>query len=200
VAAGHKPAASYPTWGRRRQVESEVERASGSFTIRPGRPEDAEALAALGGRIFRETFAEANDPADMALYVSRTYGKAQQERELGTPGMVTILAESAGRLIGFAQLRFGPPPACVEGRAPIELQRFYVDGPWQGRGVAQALLEATVAEALARGAATLWLGVWERNERARRFYQRCGFVDVGSQPFLLGTDRQTDRVMSRPLP
>jgi len=171
-----------------------------SFTIRPGVPGDAESLAALGRRVFQETFAAANDPADMALYLSRTYGKSQQERELSEPGMATLVAESGGSLIGFAQLRFGPPPPCVEGGAPLELWRFYVDAPWQGRGVARELMGAVVGKAVARGAATLWLGVWERNERAQAFYRKCGFVDVGSQAFVLGTDRQTDRVMSRPLP
>jgi ribosomal protein S18 acetylase RimI-like enzyme len=70
----------------------------------------------------------------------------------------------------------------------------------QGRGVAQELMQAVLAEAQRRRGATLWLAVWERNDRAQAFYRKCGFVDVGSQPFMLGTDRQTDRVMSRPLP
>ena len=172
----------------------------GGFAIRPGAPGDAGALAAFAGRVFRETFADANDPADMALHLSRTYGMARQERELAAPGMATLLAESDGALIGFAQLRSGPAPPCVAGSDPIELLRFYVDRPWHGRGVAHELMQAVVAAALARGAGTLWLGVWERNERAQRFYRKSGFVDVGSQSFVLGTDRQTDRVMSRALP
>jgi ribosomal protein S18 acetylase RimI-like enzyme len=54
-------------------------------------------------------------------------------------------------------------------------------------------------EARAQEAHTLWLGVWERNERAKAFYRKCGFADVGSQVFVLGTDAQTDRVMVRSL-
>ena len=57
----------------------------------------------------------------------------------------------------------------------------------------------TLAAARARGAGTLWLGVWERNPRGIAFYVKCGFRDVGSKPFLLGSDWQTDRVMVRPL-
>ena len=172
----------------------------GTFAIRRGSPIDAEALAALGSRVFQETFGAVNDPGDMALYLSRTYGRAHQARELADPGISTLLAESDGEIVGFAQLRAGPSPPSVEGPAPIEVQRFYVDRPWQGRGIAQALMDAVRDEAIQRGATTLWLGVWERNERAQGFYRKCGFVDVGSQPFLLGTDRQTDRIMSRPLP
>ena len=181
-------------------MDSDVAQRGKTFTVRPGLPADAEALAALASRLFEETFAAANDPEDMALHLSRTYGRAEQERELATAEMATILAEADGRLIGFAQLRAGHAPPCVVGPRPIELLRLYVDRPWQGRGVAPALMETVVAEALRRRAATLWLGVWERNERAQGFYRKCGFVDVGSQPFVLGTDRQTDRIMSRSLP
>ena len=50
------------------------------------------------------------------------------------------------------------------------------------------------------GATRVWLGVWEKNARAIAFYAKCGFRDVGSQPFLLGSDLQTDRVMEALLP
>ena len=81
----------------------------------------------------------------------------------------------------------------------MEIQRFYVDHAWHGQGVARQLMAACVATARARGGATVWLGVWERNARAIRFYTKHGFTDVGTHDFLLGSDRQTDRVMSRPV-
>ncbi|MBA3258735.1 MAG: GNAT family N-acetyltransferase [Gemmatimonadales bacterium] len=165
-------------------------------SVRPGRLADAALLAELGARTFHETFGAHNRAEDMALYLGRSYGVAQQSVELADPSMATLLAELDGQVAGYAQLRSGPPPACVEGPAPLELWRFYVDRPWQGRGMAQALMAAVRAEAVRRGARTLWLCVWERNERAKAFYRKCGFLDVGSQPFILGTDRQTDRVLA----
>ncbi len=169
-------------------------------TLRPGLPGDAARLAEFAARTFQEAFGAANAPADMALYLSRTYGVPQQTAELEDPAIVILLAEADGLLAGFAQLRGGPAPACVGGPRPIELQRFYVDGRWQGKGVAQALMGAVREEAGRRGAGVLWLGVWQRNHRAQAFYRKCGFADVGSQPFLLGSDRQTDRIMTRTLP
>ena len=41
-------------------------------------------------------------------------------------------------------------------------------------------------EGRARGHDVLWLGVWEHNARARAFYARWGFVEVGEMRFLLG--------------
>lgn len=169
-------------------------------TIRPGVPADAVRLAGLAARTFEETFGPANDPGDMALYVSSAYGLAQQSQELADPAIDTLLAEVDGQLAGYAQIREGEAPSCVGSDRAVEIRRFYVDQPWQGRGVAPALMQAVCDAAAARGGRTLWLGVWERNLRAQAFYRKCGFMDVGSQPFVLGKDRQTDRIMSRALP
>ena len=156
-------------------------------------------LAELGARTFEDAFAPDNRPEDIALYLSRTYGVAQQTAELADPKIATLVAEAEGRAAGFAQLRSGVPPSCVQGPAPIEVWRFYVDRPWHGTGVAQALMAAARREAVSRGGQTLWLAAWERNERAKAFYRKCGFLDVGSQPFILGRDRQTDRIMASAL-
>jgi diamine N-acetyltransferase len=163
--------------------------------IRPGTAADAAALAAFAARTFAETFAADNDAADMQAHVARAYGIPQQTAELTDPEMATLLAEQAERLVGYAQLRRGTSPACVVVDQPIELLRFYVDRAAHGTGVAPALMAAVQDAAHAAGARHLWLGVWERNPRAIRFYAKCGFVDVGSHAFVLGTDRQTDRVM-----
>ena len=168
--------------------------------IRPAAPADAPALAALGERTFRDTFAADNTPEDLAAHLAATYGPARQAEELADPRRTTLVAATdAGELIAFAQLLAGAAPPCVAGPAPIELLRFYVDRGWHGRGVAQALMAATLEAAAARGAETIWLGVWERNPRAIAFYRKWGFEDVGSHDFMLGSDRQTDRILVRPV-
>ncbi len=51
-----------------------------------------------------------------------------------------------------------------------------------------------------KGKRYLWLGVWERNERAVGFYERMGFTKAGTHEFLMGAERQTDHLMRRELP
>lgn len=148
---------------------------------------DARSLAALGARTFEETFGPANRREDIDAYLSQTYGERQQKIEIENPRMITLVAEEEGLLIAFAQMR-----ADEKG---IEIARFYVERRWQGRGIAQSLMQAVIEQARARRAKMLWLGVWEQNERAIAFYRKCGFRDTGSQPFILGSDLQTDRVM-----
>jgi ribosomal protein S18 acetylase RimI-like enzyme len=166
------------------------------FTIRTAAAADAERLAELAVRTFRDTYAEHNRPENMARYLAAHFGPQLQSVELADQQMATVVAEAGPQLIGYAQLRRGDPPECVPGTDRLELSRFYVDRPWHGRGVAQALMTATVHEAADRRAQTLWLGVWERNSRGIAFYRKCGFADVGTQTFMLGSDRQNDRVMA----
>ena len=166
------------------------------MTIRRGEPRDAAVLADLARTTFYDTFASTNDAADMALHLQRAYGVPQQTAELRDSGISTLLVERDGAAIAYAQIRDHHAPECVKGPATVELWRFYVHRDWHGRGVAQALMDRVKVEARQRGARTLWLGVWERNDRARAFYAKCGFADVGEHIFLFGTDSQTDRVMS----
>lgn len=158
---------------------------------------DAAAVAELARRTFYDTFASAatNDPADMAMYLAEAYGVDQQTRELTNRDITTLIVEENGQAIAYAMLRSDHIPECVTGPAPLELWRFYVDRAFHGRGVAQALMARVKQLASELGAKTLWLGVWERNDRARAFYAKCGFIDVGDHIFLFGTDPQTDLVM-----
>lgn len=167
--------------------------------IRRATAADAEALAEFGARTFFETFAVDNTPEDMRLHLESAWRPELQRGEILDGSMDTLLACAGEDLAGFAQLRAGNAPACIATRQPVELLRFYVDKPWQGRGLAAALMQAVEKQARARGARELWLGVFERNERAQAFYRKCGFRKVGTQIFVVGTDPQTDHVMLRDL-
>lgn len=169
------------------------------MNIRRGVLEDAAVLADLARTTFYDAFAATNDPTELALHLERAYGVAQQGAELLDPGITTLLVEEDGKAIAYAQLRDHHVPDCVTGAIPIEVWRFYVDRGWHGQGIAQPLMDRVKSEARLRGAHTLWLGVWEHNTRARAFYAKCGFIDVGEHIFLFGTDPQTDRVMTASL-
>lgn len=77
----------------------------------------------------------------------------------------------------------------------MRLVKLYVSADAIGSGVGAALMRAGVEWARKSGHPTLWLGVWERNHRARAFYERWGFAPVGTETFRLGTDDQTDVLM-----
>lgn len=166
--------------------------------IRPAAHADTAALAALAERTFRDAFARFNTLEDMDAYVGDAFTPDRVQSELSDTGNTFLLVFSVGDPpVGYAKLRDGDVDRDVTGPAPIELQRIYVDPDVIGDGVGTALLRACFDTATSLGKQTLWLGVWERNERALAFYERWNFERVGSHPFLLGKDNQTDIVMQR---
>lgn len=175
-----------------------IPNADTSVSIRPGASTDADTLADLARRTFADTFADDNTAEDLATFLDSTYGADIQRRELNDPGLQYLVAERDGALVAYALLRHKRSPHVSDPTA-IEIQRFYVDRAGHGRGIAQTLMVACIAEASARGAGSLWLGVWERNGRAIRFYAAQGFREVGTQTFVVGSDPQTDVVMVRSL-
>lgn len=172
---------------------------TGAVVIRRGAVADADALSAFARAVFAATFAAQNDPADLALFLDTTFTPALQRAELETPARHYWLLDVHGALAGYALLHDGAREAGVEGEHPVELQRFYLDQRWHGRGLAAVLMAHAVEAARALGGDALWLGVWEENPRAIRFYEKQGFTAVGSHVFMVGHDAQTDRIMRRPL-
>jgi ribosomal protein S18 acetylase RimI-like enzyme len=123
-----------------------------------------------------------------------------QLAEIEDPALDTLVVDHEGELVAYAQLLSKAPPASIAAVRPVEVRRFYVSQAWHGSGLADALMAAVVAAAAAREADVVWLGVWEHNPRAIRFYARHGFREAGEQPFVLGTDPQRDLLMAMAVP
>lgn len=170
---------------------------SATLTIRRATTQDAAALAALAEQTFRDTFAAQNSAHNMDLHCRTHYGAAMQAAEIARDDVVTLVAEAAGTLVAYAQLRLSAAPACVPGARPGEIQRFYVDRPWHGQGIAHTFMSACLQALAERACDTVWLGVWEHNPRAIAFYRRHGFVEVGEHCFALGDDLQRDILLAR---
>lgn len=166
-------------------------------SIRRATEADAELLSSMALKIFLDTFSEGNRPDDIALHAERAYSPEIQLRELRDETKAWFIAEADGEPAGFAMVGEPESKSCADFESPVELFRFYVDQAWHGLGVARPLMDAVEEFARSTGGKTICLGVWERNPRAIRFYEKTGFRDVGSQPYLLGEDLQTDRVMVR---
>ncbi|UPT73871.1 MAG: GNAT family N-acetyltransferase [Elusimicrobiota bacterium] len=168
--------------------------------IRVAIPSDANRLAELAERTFRDTFSGANTKEDVNLHCKTSYGESIQAAEIADPALVTLVCEERGSLIAFAQLRWGKAPGSIPGDSPGEIQRLYVAAEWHGKGVARELMEACLRRFEEAKTDTIWLGVWERNPRAISFYRKFGFAEVGDHVFQLGADRQRDIVMARRKP
>ena len=164
--------------------------------IRRATIDDAAVIAEIAARLFAQTFDADNDPANVTAHIESYFSEAKLCEELADPTVTYLLLDVHQRLAGFAALKAGSTDPSVRDDAPLEIQRFYVDHAHHGRGVAAHLMDACMKVAIEQGLRTVWLGVWERNPRAIRFYEKCGFVDVGGKTFQMGDDLQFDRVMA----
>ncbi|AXJ95527.1 MULTISPECIES: GNAT family N-acetyltransferase [unclassified Sphingomonas] len=162
-------------------------------TLRPATRDDAPAIAALMRDSFTATFGHLYAPADLAAFLDGLT-LARWQAEIADPAFAFLLAEAEGRLLGFAKL--GPHSLPVTPTGPmIELRQLYLADAAQGTGLAQRMMDWAIATARERGAAEVFLSVYVDNDRARRFYERYGFVRVGRYDFMVGNHRDEDDLM-----
>ena len=154
---------------------------------------DIAAIDSLFRRSFADTFAHLYDPADLAAFFARFTEAAWREELLDPDYAFRLAEEEDGMLAGFAKVSSTTVAGLEEPAA--ELRQLYVLEPWQGTGVARALIEWAFAEGRRRGAAALYLTVFTDNHRARRFYERYGFEAVGHHAFMVGNQADDDIVM-----
>ena len=172
-----------------------------NLKIRRGIIGDAEKLAPLAVKIFNDAFADnpLNKPEDMRVYIKKAFSLEQTKRELSDTETVFYVAEIGAEMIGYAKLQERSTENCVADASPIELSRLYVRKDFHGRGIAEKLMNECFDYARRKNYRTMWLGVWEHNFRAQKFYEKLGFARVGSHVFQLGSDAQTDWVMEMKL-
>lgn len=158
---------------------------------------DVAAIAALFRTSFVGTFGHLYPPEDLATFLTK-YTPAAWADDLAQPGLGIRLAEEDGAVIGFAKIGGVTLPVTPAGPA-LELRQLYLLDAAKGRGVADALMEWALDQARARGAGEMFLSVYVDNHRAKRFYARHGFADIGRYTFMVGNHGDEDRLMRRAL-
>jgi diamine N-acetyltransferase len=164
------------------------------ITITRVLPQDVAALASLARQTFYDTFSGTCTEADMQLFLDRVFSEAVLSQELGNPHDYCYFARIDGQPVGYLRFMedYASFPLMQQWKA-LELKRIYVLQGYQGKGVAQALMELYLQFAEQQGYAVAWLGVWEHNLRAQRFYEKYGFANSGhTHDFPIGNTPQTD--------
>ncbi|HEX4849654.1 MAG TPA: GNAT family N-acetyltransferase [Puia sp.] len=160
---------------------------------------DAALIADMSRKTFYESFADQNKPENMAKFMDLVFTREKLIEEVGQPDSIFLLAYLGDLPCGYARLRDGERlPGLGDGQA-IEIARIYAVKEVIGKGIGSALMEKCLQMAKAKSAATIWLGVWEKNERAISFYSKWGFEKFGSHIFMVGDDPQTDLLMKKKL-
>jgi diamine N-acetyltransferase len=170
-----------------------------AFALEAPRVEDAAALSACAQAIFRETFSYMNyPPSDLDAFLDSAMGVAAYAVQIADPAYALRVArDPGGGMVGF--VKAGPNDLPMpDGEPPrertYELHQLYLTDAAKGSGIADRMMAFVDAEARARGAEALYLSVFIENIRAQRFYARHGYVEIGRNPFPVGTVIDDDRV------
>ncbi|MCW8875571.1 MAG: GNAT family N-acetyltransferase [Kangiellaceae bacterium] len=152
-------------------------------------------LKNLAIKTFVESFAKDNTAEDMQIYIDQSFSDAQVRKELAKDSSFFYFVINQDEPVGYLKLNTGEAQSEDKLANSVEIERIYVDKNLQGQGVGQLLFSKALEFTQSAKAEYLWLGVWEKNTGAIRFYQRLGFESFDTHSFYLGKDKQTDILM-----
>jgi diamine N-acetyltransferase len=167
--------------------------------FKPELDEHGEALNAIALQCFVDTFAYLYSEADLSAFLAQAYGPEGLLKDLADPRFSWRVAAEDGRMVGYVKLGPVAVPAPQPLPEALELRQLYVLKEWQGEGIAAELMEWAIETARTKGAPELYLSVFDHNHRAKRFYARYGFTDIGRCEFRVGDQIDEDRMWRRSL-
>jgi GNAT superfamily N-acetyltransferase len=158
---------------------------------------DVKAIDRIFRSSFWDTFAHLYSDEDLSAFLGKFTPEAWRE-EIEDPGYSFRLAEANGEGVGYVKL--GPLTLPVDtAELAIELRQLYLLKDHRGSGIAAELMDWALAEARKLGMSELYLTVYIDNHRAKRFYERYGFVPVGRYDFMVGNQADHDIIMKKQL-
>ncbi len=161
--------------------------------------DDVAALSLVGRQAFLAAYDNSANADAIAQHVERHFSEDSIARELGDAGRTYLIALRSGDAAGLAKLGQGDAPIAMPEMPALEVRQLYVSPDHQRIGVGARLIDSVIEIARRRSFQGIWLSVWENAEWALRFYEKCGFVEVGITRFPLGNDVFNDLLMWLPV-
>lgn len=159
--------------------------------------QDLSAVQKIATETFFDTFAKDNTEADMQKYLAENLNEGKLASELSNPQSGFFIAWDAESPVGYLKINSGQAQTELREENSLEIERIYVKSDYHGKKVGQILYEKALEIALLEKKDYLWLGVWENNSKAIRFYEKNGFVVFDKHIFKFGEDEQTDVMMKK---
>jgi len=161
--------------------------------------EHLESLQKIAKQTFFEAFSSENTEENMDDYLEKAFSTPQLKKELSDKNSLFYFALASQKIIGYLKLNFGQSQTDIKDEDALEIERIYVLKDFYGKKIGQLFFETAMSIAQQKKVSYVWLGVWEKNLRAIRFYERNGFKMFNKHTFMLGDDEQTDLMMKLPV-
>ena len=166
-------------------------------TLRKATANDIKTLQTIGKTTFLETFSDDNEADDMQQYVAEKFSHDQLNNEINNEESEFYLAEQDSQTLGYLKVNTGAAQTEIQQENALEIERIYVLQAFQGKKIGQLLYQKAVELAKENNVDFIWLGVWEENPRAIRFYEKNGFTPFADHIFQLGTSKHRDILMKK---
>ncbi|MCB0686106.1 MAG: GNAT family N-acetyltransferase [Saprospiraceae bacterium] len=160
---------------------------------------DLDSLRNISIDTFMIAFGAVNEKENMDAYISQAFSASQLAKEIREPETTFYFAMEKETVVGYLKLNTGQAQTDLQEANSLEIERIYVLPDVQGRGIGGQMLDFAIEKALIMEKEFIWLGVWEHNHGAIRFYSSYGFSQFDQHPFMLGKDRQIDLLFRKKL-
>ena len=156
-----------------------------------------ETLILVSRKTFIDAFERQNNPEDFKQYMRQAFDKNEIKNQLLDKNMIFYLVYTMHDLVGYFKLNKNEAQKEKFKNSCVELERFYVLKTFQNQGIGALMLLKVLNIARQYGGDFLWLGVWQKNKDAIRFYELQGFKKFESHPYFIGKDQQIDWIMKK---
>ncbi|WP_262152658.1 GNAT family N-acetyltransferase [Chryseobacterium foetidum] len=163
--------------------------------IRKAENRDLISLQKIGKLTFSETFSSDNLEENLRSYLENAFSTEKVKSELSDKNSQFYLAELDKKIIGYLKVNLGDSQTEIKSKKSLEIERIYVVKEFHGKNAGQILYEKAIEVAKEMEVDFVWLGVWEKNLRAIRFYEKNGFTAFDKHVFKLGNEEQIDILM-----
>lgn len=161
--------------------------------------DDLQALQEISIETFTETFQEQNTPENMQAYLENAYTLEKLQKEMSQSNSTFFFIFYNDQLAGYMKANTDDAQSEEVGEDTLEIERIYIRSGFQRKGLGNYLMDKAIEIAKDKKKKKVWLGVWEYNKQALLFYEKNGFVQTGSHSFFMGSDEQTDYIMTKTL-
>jgi diamine N-acetyltransferase len=165
--------------------------------IRKASIRDVSILKEIGRQTFYETFHDTNTEENLTTYLDQSFTDEKLKQELSNPSSRFYIATKGDKVVGYLKVNFGQAQTEFRFDGWFEVERIYVVQEFWGKSIGQALLNFAINLASEQESSCVWLGVWEKNHRAIRFYEKNGFVPFDRHIFQVGDDSQWDLLLKK---
>lgn len=152
-------------------------------------------LQKVSKNTFIEAFAKDNTRENLDAYLASAFSLTSLISEINNPNTRFYFIEIEAQIVGYYKINIGESQTEIKADDSLELERIYIMADHQGKKIGEKIILAVGNIAQKEGKRYIWLGVWERNKKAIKFYERLGFIKFDTHIYPIGDDPQTDWMM-----